>query len=210
LRFRYTDCGRKIGLLDPLVGKSGWLKVTKLTIKSFEEEDQLFAAVLTDEGHPLHPDIGSALFQLKADLLGSYEPNPETICSLEGRSNNIQDQRLATNMERNRKYFDEEIDKLDRWADDLKHGLEVELKDVEATIKRLRNEARSAIELSSKLSIHRQIKDSENLRSHKRRDLYEAQDQIDASKEELISKVERRLDQHLESIALFCIRWSIV
>ena len=44
---------------------------------------------------------------------------------------------LAEIGERNSRFFEEQIDKLDRWADDLKNGLEMEIKDLNAEIKQV-------------------------------------------------------------------------
>jgi hypothetical protein len=46
--FKYTSTGKTISILEPLVGKSGWLCLTSLTISSFDTEDWLLFAGITD------------------------------------------------------------------------------------------------------------------------------------------------------------------
>lgn len=76
-------------------------------------------------------------------------------------------------------YFDAEVAKLDRWSDDLKLGLERELKDLDAAIREARKQSAVAVALVDKLTAQREIKTLEQSRNRKRRDLFEEQDRID-------------------------------
>jgi adenine-specific DNA-methyltransferase len=109
--------------------------------------------------------------------------------------------------ERNARFFEEEADKLDGWADDLKLGLEREIKEFDRQIKEARREATAALTLEEKLVGQRQIKALESQRNQKRRSLFEAQDQVDRQREELIVQIEGKLQQKTVLKALFTIRW---
>ena len=110
---------------------------------------------------------------------------------------------------RNARFFDEEVQKLDRWADDLKFGLEREIKDLDKKIKEVRREARAAITLTDKLAAQKRIRNIEVQRNRRRRELYEAQDGIDRQRDELIEKIERQLEQTHETTHLYTVRWTI-
>ena len=103
----------------------------------------------------------------------------------------------------------EEIEKLERWAEDLKEGLEQELKELDAEIKGLKKQAKLQVDLEAKLELHRQAKEREAERSRKRRALYDAQDEIERKKESLISDVEAKLQQRVETEGLFTVRWEV-
>jgi hypothetical protein len=60
-----------------------------------------------------------------------------------------------------------------------------------------------------KVSAQRRIRELEAERNRKRRSLFEAQDEIDRQKEGLISDVEARLRQQVETEPLFTIRWRV-
>lgn len=111
---------------------------------------------------------------------------------------------------RNTRFFDEELEKLERWADDLKGGLEREIKDLDTDIRDARREARLERGLEAKVAAQRRIKDLEAERTRKRRALFEAQDEIDRKKEALIGQVEGRLRQTVTEETLFTIRWSVL
>jgi adenine-specific DNA-methyltransferase len=110
--------------------------------------------------------------------------------------------------ERNGRFFEAEADKLDGWADDLKVGLEREIKDLDRQIKEARRLAKAAPTLEEKLAGQKQIKALESKRSQMRKELFDAQDAIDAKREELIAKLEKQLQQRTVLTPLFQINWK--
>ena len=111
---------------------------------------------------------------------------------------------------RNQVFFEEEMEKLDSWADDMKVSLEREITDLDAEIKLRKSEAKKMLRLNDKVAAQRVIKDLEKKRAEKRQNLYEAQDEVDAKKENLLSSVEKMLEQKIEQEELFTIRWRII
>ena len=110
---------------------------------------------------------------------------------------------------RNQTYFEAEMDKLENWAEDLKQGLERELKELDREIKSTKKEARQASGLDAKVVLHKKAKELERQRNDKRRRLFETQDEVDARKDGLIEDIEQRLKQRMEDVALFTIRWCV-
>ncbi len=111
--------------------------------------------------------------------------------------------------ERNARFFGAEADKLDGWADDLKVGLEREIKEIDRQIKEARRAATSALTLEEKLAAQKQVKSLEGLRNAKRRNLFEAQDEIDQQRGALIAQIEAKLEQKTDITPLFTIRWQL-
>lgn len=207
--FDYNHTPTKITTLETLVGRSGWLRVFQLSINSFEQEDHLLLACVTDEGDILEKEIAERLFSLNATV---GNPVPRELVPIDRLDDLIEDQvrsAMASNIDRNQTFFESEMEKLEQWADDMKIGLEKEIKDLDAEIKLRKSEAKKLLNLESKVRAQRQIKELEKKRSEKRRSLFVAQDEIDARKEELLSSVESRLKQHLNRSHLFTIRWTI-
>jgi len=110
---------------------------------------------------------------------------------------------------RNRKFFEDEIEKLERWADDLKHALESELRELDLKIKETDKAAKLAPDLESKLMLHREKKEHEQSRNQKRRELYEEQDRVDEQKGDLIERVASRLTRTIEVHDIFTVRWKL-
>jgi exonuclease VII large subunit len=102
-----------------------------------------------------------------------------------------------------------ESDKLDRWADDLKENLERELKNIEFEIREVKKAKRLAVDLESKVAAQKRVNELETQRNHKKRTLFDAQDQIEQRKDELITDVQARLQQKTARQEVFTIRWRL-
>jgi hypothetical protein len=99
--------------------------------------------------------------------------------------------------------------KLDKWAEDIKSSLEIELKELDKEIKLRKTETKKILSLEEKITAQRAIKELEKKRNSLRMNLYEAQDEVDARKERLLEEIEARLQQRLERKELFLIRWKV-
>jgi HD superfamily phosphohydrolase len=53
IRFNLTKSGKRLSILEPHVGKSGWLVCSKLSVESFESEDHILLAGVRDDGQLL-------------------------------------------------------------------------------------------------------------------------------------------------------------
>ena len=102
--------------------------------------------------------------------------------------------------QRNAIFFEAEANKLDGWANDLKAGLEREIKGLDRQIKEARRAATAALTLEEKL---------EAQRNTRRRALFDAQDDIDRHRAQLIAEIEGKLEQKTTLVELFSIRWEI-
>jgi primosomal protein N'' len=67
--------------------------------------------------------------------------------------------------------------------------------DLDSEIREARRSASAAVSLAEKLAAQKELKALEQRRSRKRRELYDAQDAIDAQRDDLIAKIERQLQQ---------------
>ena len=112
--------------------------------------------------------------------------------------------------DRNGLFFDDEVAKLERWSDDLKLGLEREIKDLDQQIKDIRRESQSATALTEKLAAQKRLKTAESERNKKRRELYDAQDAIDQQREALIAKIEGQLRMSENLVPFYTLRWKMV
>jgi argininosuccinate lyase len=110
---------------------------------------------------------------------------------------------------RNGKYFDEEMVKLEKWADDKKTSLELQIKDIDKQIRLRKSEARHIQLLTEKVKTQREIKDLEKKRADLRQSYFTAQDEVDVKKEQLITNVESRLEQKVSLLPLFTIKFII-
>ena len=112
--------------------------------------------------------------------------------------------------QRNLGYFEQEVQKLDAWADDLKLGIEQEIKEIDRQIKEVRRTAASAPTLDEKLSWQKKQRELESTRTKLRRELFSKQDEIEAQRNDIISQLEGQLKQQVKEQPLFCIQWELI
>lgn len=210
LTFEYAKHDGKVSAVEPLVGKSGVLTLSLFSVEALDQaEDHLIATGVTDNGELLDEEAVRRLFSLPATVTQPVTATSEHPM-LAARTGERQDAIRRHISERNAQFFEVEADKLDAWADDLKVGLEREIKEFDRQIKEARKAAVAALTLEEKLVGQKQIKALEAERSKRRRTLFDAQDEIDRRRGQLIEEIEGKLQQNITSEPLFCIRWRAV
>jgi len=206
--FSYDDHEGKVSILEPFIGQSGWLGASLFTIDSLDQtEDYLILAARTDSGQTLDEDTARRLLTMPGTKLRELsEPAPTALDEIASR----EQARISRSVsERNAEFFEAEASKLDQWADDLKVGLEREIKDIDRQIKEARRAASAALTLEEKLAGQKQIKALESHRKDRRRNLFDAQDEIDNNRERLIEKIVGKLKSESSEETLFTIRWNL-
>ncbi len=211
LIFDYCNSNKKISILEVLAGKSGWLSVINLTINSFETEDHILLCGITDDGIELDIEQCQRLFSLVAQR-EIYLQDADLVIQnkLEEIVYKQEAEILHGNSKRNALFFDEEMEKLDKWAEDIKNSLEIELKELDKNIKISKTEAKKILKLEEKVKAQRHIKEMEKKRNTMRQELYQKQDEVDERKEKLISEIEERMKQKIEKNELFTVRWQLI
>ena len=209
IEFSYEDHQGKVSILEPLRGSSGTLSVSLFTVESLEQaEDHLLFAGVTDGGHVLDEDAARRLLSLPGRVVREVVLLDETHLSQIAGERQAVIQRGIT--ERNARFFEAEADKLEGWADDLKLGLEREIKEIDRQVREARRTAMVALTLEEKLAGQKRIKVLEALRNEKRRSLFDAQDQVDRQRETLIANIEGKLEQQLCVSVLFTASWRLI
>lgn len=206
--FDYSNYGQIITPIKELVGISGIMQASELTIDSFETEDNILITALTDDGRIIEEDIAKKLFSLEAQIIGNgIDINKDNILEKENEKVKIFTLSIS---ERNSEFFNEEVDKLDKWAEDVKKSLEIELRRLDIDIKSMKTNAKKVLNLEEKVKLQREIKDLEKKRNEMRQKLYQAQDEVDVKKENLLDKVEAQLKQKTTLNPLFTIKFKVI
>jgi hypothetical protein len=179
------------------------------TVEALDQaEDPLICSAITDYGQIMDNEVAIKFFSQPGQVLqvvkGEISPRLEGIT--QQRVSSI----LRQITERNGEFFEAEVKKLDNWAEDLKVVLEREIKEFDRQIKEARRAAANALTLNEKLEGQKQVKELEKQRNLKRRSLFEAQDQVDLQRDELIAETEGKLSQNSNLKHLFSIRWSLL
>jgi superfamily II DNA or RNA helicase len=210
LAFDYDAYATKISTLEPYRGKGGWLTLKLISVDALGHQEQhLLAAATTHDGSVLAEDDPEKLLRLPAlaqepGLLSAADT--ALLGDVETRKASL----LRDINQRNLGYFEQEVQKLDAWADDLKLGLEHNIKEIDREIKEVRRIAAVSPTLEEKLIHQRRQRELEAKRGKLRRDLFARQDEIEAQRNDLISQLEVQLQQQVEERTLFTVEWSLV
>lgn len=207
LTFNYSTWGVRAEQLVPLVGASGTIVVDHLHLDGLESEDHFLLAGITDDGHHLTTDQVRRLFDVPASTNSEVSaPTFESADALAAERLNALLHDIST---RQGTWFEEEMDKLDRWAEDKRAGLRTDLREHDENLKTLKREARQAPTLPDKLAIQKKIKQVEAAREEAWRG-YDAQArEVESAKESLIDDVEARLDVKQSIDRVFAIPFTI-
>lgn len=210
LVFDYDAYGNRISTLEPYRGKGGWLTLKLISVDALGNQEQhLLVAATTHDGTALAEEDPEKLLRLPAT---TQEPSLF----------NAEDAALAADMDarklallrdinqRNLGYFEQEVQKLDAWADDLKLGIEQEIKEIDRQIKEVRRTAASSPTLEEKLSWQKQQRELEAKRTKLRRELFNRQDAIESERNELINQLEDKLQQEVQEQTLFTVEWELI
>lgn len=210
LIFDYDAYGSKISTLEAYRGKAGWLTVRLITVETLgNREEHLLVAAATTDGVLLAEDDPEKLLRLPAttQTVSLFNaPDATLLVDVEARKSAL----LLEVNERNLGYFEQEVQKLDTWADDLKLGLEQEIKEIDREIKEVRRTAATSPTLDEKLSWQKKQRELEVKRSKLRRELFARQDEVEAQRNDLISQLESQLQQQVEERILFTIEWGLI
>ena len=205
----YERRGARIMLVEQLRGKSGWLHVEQLTVASLDTEETPLITGVTDDGQVLDRETCEKLLTIPATMGAEVSVDDTAKARLESAVQSQANRVLIESQSRNEVFFDAESDKLDCWADDLKENLERELKNIELEIREAKKAKRLAADLQSKIEAQKKVNELEQQRNQKKRTLFDAQDQIEQRKDELISEVEARLQQQTSRQNVFTIKWRL-
>ncbi|WP_170311960.1 SNF2-related protein [Deinococcus fonticola] len=197
----------QIGALRDRVGSEGWLTLSLYTVTSLgQTEEHLLWSTFTDDGDIIDPDIAQKFFEVQASVEPTDLAPPTALNDLQDNARNQRKEAINT---RNLKAFEDAAARIDAWSEDLKVGLERDIKELDRLIKEARRAATTAPTLQAKLDGQRQVQELEKKRTHKRRSLFDEQDRIDEKRQELIDQLARKLEEEESLTPLFTVRWSL-
>ena len=235
LHLDYEAYGSKVSVLEPLRGNAGVATVELLSISSLgSTEEYLLAAGLSSddlldadvieklltlpglaqeiEGFSgMHQQaslssVFSQLVQNSLDFSAAHIPIASKVKDEIARQRSL----VIGNIEqRNLILFTQESEKLDAWADDLKVGLEREIKELDRNIKECRTKSKGAATLAEKLEYQKEQRTLEANRDKKRKELFERQDEIQQRRDSLIDELESQLQQQITNQTIMSCEWEL-
>ena len=208
LTLDYGKHGARVSVIERLRGTSGWLTLARLEVIAFETTEALLFSGLTDDGQVLDQEACEKLMAIPA--AGKPTPlGPAVPEALLANSQRAVAATIAQVLETNQRLFNEERDKLERWADDKLLAAEEALKNTKARIAQLKRDARKAATLQEQDGIQRELSELERKQRRLRQEIFAVEDEIIAKRDELIASLQQRLQEKTSNETLFSVRWLV-
>ena len=198
----------RISVIEQLIGQQGWLQLNLLELDSFQREEHLVFTAMADSGELLDQETCEKLFQLCATAEPTHSTPPD---DLHGNARRQIDAALSQALEQNDKFFQQEREKLDAWAEDRILAAEQALQDtkLKLKLKGLKRQARTAQSMDEARRLQDDIRKVEGEQRRQRQEIFAVEDEIEARRDALIEALEKRLHRASRTQALFTVRWAV-
>ena len=206
--FGYSGHPTKVSAVEQIKGKSGWLNLRLVRTETLQTEEYLVFTAQTDDGEILDKETCEKLFGCES----SSAPKPlndNAPSSLLANAQRHVDAQISEIVEANNRFFQEERDKLEKWADDKIFAAEQALSDTKNRLRSLKRESRLAASIEDQQRIQTDIRELETLQRRQRQEIFEVEDEIISKRDELIAALEEKLKQKTDIQDLFTIRWRV-
>lgn len=208
--FDVTNHPSRTHAVETLRGKSGYLRLTRLRIESYESEEYLLFSGFDDQGAALDQETMEKMFGCAgaatplAGLSGAPDERLRAEAAQHAKAT------VSLSLEQNSAHFNQAREKLEKWADDMVLAAEKALIDTKEQIKALRREARQAVTLEQQHQIQEKLQKLERQQRRQRQEIFTVEDEIMEKRDSLVDQLERRLAQRTDADTLFSIRWRVV
>jgi SNF2 family DNA or RNA helicase len=208
--FDISSYPAKISVLENLKGNEGWLVLEQLTIDSFRREQHLLFSAFDRDGHVVDAETCRRMFDVEGVVSAALPMTGEAKERLDKDAKQYVKATLNRSLENNNRFFQEERERLEKWAQDMEFAAEDELKKTKAQIRVLEREARQAVNTQEQHEMQEKIAQLEKKKRKQRQEIFDVEDEIREKRDKLIDALERQMAQKSSVERLFAIKWKVV
>lgn len=208
VQFDISGHDRKVSMLDPLVGDSGWLRLQKLTLDSDTREEFLLFTAVTDDGQNVDQEVIQRLFDVPGEYIGPVEVDGDTRCRLDADADRIAQATITKATEAGNERFQQAQTQINQWADDKIKAAEIELDSIKRDLRAARRQAEVAETVADRHEAEKRVAALETQQRQKRRAIFDLEDEIEQKRKELIDQLKQRVQQVTQTDDLFTVRWD--
>jgi len=207
LRFRYSMVDGQLADVKDLVGARGVLRVAVVELETAAETTQeLVAIALRSGGTPLTRETTERLLQVpaafeSAEAVADEQTGQAFAAAVDGV--------LQAARKRNEDWFQDETDRLDRWAEDQRLTLRTDVDRMDEQIRSQKRMLRQLGTLAEKAQAKRAIRSLEQQRDEALLRFYERRKEIAFREEVLLDGIEARLRMTHRVDDLFEVSWVL-
>lgn len=210
LAFDISGHPTKLSVVEALKGERGWLALDLLSVESLQREEHLVFTALADAGTPIDQETCEKLFQCRAARVSSFATDTAVPAALDANAKRHCEATISCIVEANNRFFQDEREKLEKWADDKILAAEQALQDTKAKLRALKRESRQATCTEEQHDLQVRLREAERDQRRQRQAIFDVEDEIIEKRDALIDALEQRLQQRTDIQRLFAIRWTVI
>ena len=107
-------------------------------------------------------------------------------------------------------YFQLEVDKLHKWAEDKILASEKELKDVKAKVKEINRDSKKTSSSEALLKMQTELRELERKKKRLRQEIFEVEDEIEERRDDMINSIKAKMFKAINESSIFTIKWKLV
>ncbi|WP_336298604.1 SNF2-related protein [Providencia sp. PROV174] len=209
LHFLYQPRVGQLADVKLLCQQSGQLLLTKVSIGNQEQQrEQLLAAAVTENGEIVAEETVSRLLRLPLSKITSIIEQP-LLPTLTAQCEALRNSFIQQVECDNELYYNEEVEKLERWSEDRRIALDIRIKQLDTEIKDARKTARQLPSLKEKMEAKRALKALEHERDNIMLQYHDEKKKIEQEEDRLLEEVEQKLAIEITSSQLFAVSWTL-
>jgi superfamily II DNA or RNA helicase len=209
VRFDLSGYGRRLAMVEALNGQSGWMTCQWLVIDSFDREEIVLLSGVSDEGKSLDKETCQKMFHCDGTVIGPVSMTPAVVERLKGEAQQCAEAAEHESLESGNRLFSEEVDRIEKWAQDVEDAEEQKLKETKKLINQTRKAMRTASTTEELLEFQEEMSRLEKLKRRQRRERDDVEDQTAEQRELLIDRLKQRMARNRSLSTLFTIRWTV-
>ena len=210
LTFDYSSCKKNISAIEHLVGDSGIIHLENFEVNSFDITDNLLLVGFTSNGEELNHDICKRILEQNVTNHTSASLTEKETQVLDVTRNKHKEILLDALKAKDSEYFQLEIEKLHKWAEDKVLESEKELRDVKKKLKELDRESRKSNDSEYLLKIQVDIKALEKKKRKLRQEIFDVEDEIEERRDNMIDEIKAKMLKAIKEQHIFTIKWELI
>lgn len=201
----------KISVVEALRGKSGFLRLDRMAVKSLDNQEFLLFSAASDDGKLLDPNTAEKMFRLSQSVTNSDQDLLADMSELLEKNAVQYAKATATQVgEENNAHFKDATDKIIRWSEDQIAAATHRIETLRARQLEVEREIRHARTLDEQAPFQKEFDEIRRKIRKARANVISVEDETDRKRHDLLDSLQRRLAPEVNRETLFTIRWRVV
>jgi len=210
ITFDFTNYKYNISKIEKHVGKKGVLTINKLVISSFEDEEHLFINGIWEDGTRIEEDVLEKLLRL--DMIETYNSELEDSEQIDNLKQDVSvhtEQILKDSQEKNNSLLQDEISRINAWADDRIQSTQLSVEAMREQRKILQKASDQATNMAEKEQIENEIQKLTKKIKQSWVLLAEAEEEVEEERQKLISSIRKENMKEWRVEHIFTVNFDI-